>query len=284
MKNIFRLLAFSVFLFGIGSCEKTENIDYFEGGTEPVLSASTSTVTLEPGLEANTAIVLNWTNPDYKFTTGLSSHDVTYTLEMDTLGANFNSSKKVSSVIAKEFTKTYTVNELNSILGNDFLLQLNPRRNYTLELRVISSIGSSVKLISNVISFTTKPFQPPPKVTPPSTDALYIVGNATPGGDAHGWDNPVPVPSQRFTKINTTLYEIIIPLIGGKEFLLLPLNGDWGNKYACQATAAQPGNGGDFGYNGGNPFWNANFPAPAESATYKISVDFQLGKYTVVKQ
>ena len=284
MKKIFRLVAFSVFLFGISSCEKTETKDYYEGGTPPVLSASTATVTLESGQEANTAIVLNWTNPEYKFTTGLSSHDVTYTLEMDTLGANFNSSKKASAVISKDLTKTYTVGELNSILGNDMLLQLNPRRNYTMQLRVISSIGSSVKLISNVISFTTKPFQPPPKVAPPSTGKLYIVGNATPGGDAHGWDNPVPTPSQEFTRVSNTLYEITVPLIAGKEFLFLPLNGDWGNKYACHATADQPKTGGDFGYNGGDSFWNANFPAPTESASYKITVNFQLGKYTLVKQ
>jgi hypothetical protein len=283
MKNIklfFTFLAAAAFF----SCKKNVSTISYEDGTAPVLSASTANVTLESGMEASTAIVLNWTNPDYKFSTGISSHDVTYTLEMDTLGADFNSSKKVATVIARELTKSYTVGELNGILGNEMILQLDPRRNYTLELRVISSIGTALKLTSNVITFTTKPFAPPPKVTPPSTDTLYIVGNATPGGDAHGWDNPVPVPSQRFTKINTTIYEITIPLIGGKEYLFLPLNGDWGNKYACHATADQPKEGGDFGYNGSNSFWNANFPAPTESGTYKITVNFQLGKYTVIKQ
>ena len=277
------LLSFSFLLIMI-SCKKEENKIYSEGGTPPVLSASATTVSLESGQEANTALVLTWTNPAYRFTTGISSQDVTYTLEMDTLGANFGSSKKATAVISKDLAKTYTVAELNSILGNDMLLQLNPRRNYTLQLRVISSIGSAVKLTSNVISFTTKPFQPPPKVIPPSTGKLYIVGNATPGGDAHGWDNPVPVPSQEFTRISSTLYEIIVPLIAGKEFLFLPLNGDWGNKYACHATADQPKTGGDFGYNGGNSFWNANFPAPTENASYKVTVNFQLGKYTMVKQ
>lgn len=284
MKNKFPILLTSFLLLALFSCKKEETIDYYEGGTAPVLTASTTTVTLESGQEGNTALVLNWTNPDYKFTTGISSQDVNYTLEMDTLGANFSSSKKVSTVLAKELTKSYTVGELNSILGNDMLLQLTPRRNYTLELRVISSIGSAVKLTSNVISLTTKPFQPPPKVTPPPTDKLYIVGSATPGGDATGWNNPVPVPSQEFTKINTTLYEITIPLIGGKEYLFLPVNGSWDNKYACHSTADQPKDGGDFGYNGNDSYWNANFPAPTESATYKITVNFQTGKYSVVKQ
>jgi hypothetical protein len=276
MKNIFRLVAFSVFVFGISSCKKTENKDYFEGGTEPVLSASTSSVTLEPGQEANTAIVVSWTNPDYKFTTGISSHDVIYTLEMDTLGANFNSSKKVSSVIAKDLTKTYTVGELNSILGNEMLLQLDPRRDYTMELRVISSIGSAAKLVSNVISFTAKPFAPPPKVPIPVTGRLFLVGSATAGD----WNNPVPLPSQEFTKITSTLYEITIPLIGGKEYLFLPENGSWSTKYAVKNNPAVPGlnQGGDFGFN-----FNDNFPGPEVSGNYKIQVNFQIGKFTVTK-
>src|SRR5205823_3503421 len=227
MKNIFRLLAFSVFLFGISSCKKAENKDFFEGGNAPALSASTATVTLEPGSEANTAIVLKWTNPDYKFTTGLSSQDVTYTLEMDTLGANFSSSKKVTTVVAKDLSKTYTVGELNGILGNTMLLQLNPRRNYTLQLRVISSIGSTVKLVSNVISFTTKPFAPPPKVTPPASGKLYITGSATPGG----WmGSPAPeLLSQKFTQVSSTLYVLSsIALTGGGSYLFVPLYGDWG--------------------------------------------------------
>jgi hypothetical protein len=280
MKNIFRLLAFSIFVSGISSCEKAETKDYYEGGTPPVLSASTSTVTLESGQEANTAIVFNWTNPDYKFTTGLSSHDVTYTLEIDTLGGNFSSSIKASPVVSKELSKAYTVGELNNILGNDMLLQLTPRRNYTFQVRVTSSIASGVKLTSNVITFTTKPFQPPPKVTPPPSGHLYIVGDATPGA----WNNPVPEPSQEFTKLSNTLYEITIPLIsGGKHYLFLPLNGSWDNKYAV-ASASQSPDGGDFGYNGGNAAWNSDIPGPLVDGTYKITVNFQLGKYTVVKQ
>jgi hypothetical protein len=279
MKNIFRLLALLVFVFSMSSCEKQESKDFFEGGTPPVLTASATTVTLESGQETNTAITLNWTNPDYMFTTGISSLDVTYTIEMDTLGANFASSKKVSTVISKELSKTYTVGELNSILGNDMLLQLNPRRNYTMQLRVTSSIGSAAKLTSNVISFTTKPFQPPPKVAPPAGGHLYIVGDATPGA----WNNPVPLPTQEFTKLSTTLYQITLSMVGGgKHYLFLPLNGDWGNKYAVK-TAAQPLDGGDFGYNGGDPAFNTDIPGPLVDGTYKITVDFQLGKYTVVK-
>src|SRR5436190_4020483 len=276
MKKIFGLLAFSLFFLGINSCKKAENKDFFEGGSAPSLSASTATVTLEPGSEANTAIVLKWTNPDYKFTTGLSSQDVTYTLEMDTLGANFNSSRKVTTVIAKDLSKSYTVGELNGILGNTMVLQLNPRRNYTLQVRVISSIGSTVKLVSNTISFTAKPFAPPPKVAPPSSGKLYITGSAT-AGNWMGSGDPELV-SQKFTQVSSTLYQITTNLIGNGSYTFVPVYGDWGNKYSIK-TKNDPNEiyGGDFQVQG------EDILAPPVSGTYKITVDFQLGKFTVVK-
>jgi hypothetical protein len=281
MKNIFRLFAFSFLVFSISSCEKKEAIDYFEGGTPPALTESVSTVTLEPGLEANTAITFQWTNPQYKFTTGISSLDVTYTLEIDTLGANFGSSKKSSTVLAKDLSKTFTVGELNSILGNDMLLQLLPRRNYTMQVRVIAAIGTSEQVISNVITFTTKPFQPPPKVAPPITGTLYIVGSATPGGSAHGWDNPISltVSTQQFIQQSNTHYTITIPLIGDGEYKLIGSNGSWNDQWST-AINDDPNElyGGDFVFNG------QNIKAPPVSGSYIIDVNFQTGKFTVTLQ
>lgn len=274
MKNKFSILLSSFLLLAFISCKKEETKDYYEGGTAPKLTASTSTVTLEPGMESNTAIVLNWTNPDYKFTTGPSSQDVTYTLELDTMGANFSSSKKYTTVLASDLSKSFTVGELNNILGNTMLLQLNPRRNYTMQMRVISSIGSNVKLASNPISFTTKPFAPPPKVTPPASGELYITGNAV----ASDWTNSPPA-SQKFTKVSPTMYTITIPLIGGNSYTFLPTYGSWNDKYSI-AVKNDPNEiyGGDFQWQGNDIL------APPVSATYKITVDFQLGKFTVVKQ
>ncbi len=275
MKYISSLLFFSVLLLAIGSCKKDENKIFLEENTAPVLTASSSNVSLEAGQESNTALVLNWTNPDYKFTTGLSSQDVTYTLELDTLGANFKSSKKFTTVIAKELSKSYTVGELNGILGNDLRLQLDPRRNYTLEFRVIASIGSAVKISSNVVSITTKPFEPPPKVALPSSGNLYLVGDASPGG----WNNPVPEPSQVFTKISKTVYEITIDLNGGKSLLFLPVNGDWSDKYGWDGSNNMNNPTGDKLARGGG-----DIKIPAATGTYKITVNFQLGEFTIVKQ
>src|SRR6202008_3935898 len=192
MKKYFRLLAFIVpVLLVLIGCEKEENKIYFEGGTAPVISASKTTVRLTPATETENAITFNWTNPDYKFTTGISSQDVTYTLEMDTVGGNFSSSNKFTTVIAKDTKKTYTVGELNGILGNSMVLQLDPRRQYTIQMRVSSRIsvsggGAAGKLTSNVVSFTTTPFAPPPKVPPPTNGTLWATGDAF----ASGWGNP----------------------------------------------------------------------------------------------
>lgn len=280
MKNKLFISLVSCAVLILSACEKKIDKIYYEGGNPPALNASTANVTLEPGLEANTALVLKWTNPDYTFTTGISSQDVSYILEMDTLGANFSSSIKYTTVIARDLSKTFSVDELNGILGNIMLLQLIPRRTYTLQLRVTSSISSAVKLVSNVVSFTAKPFAPPPKVPPPAGGHLYLVGDATPGA----WNNPVPLPDQEFTKISSTLYQIVIPLTGGKHFLFLPVNGDWSNKYACHDKTTQPPTGGDFGYNGGNSYYNDDMVGPTVDGNYKITVDFQYGKYTIVKQ
>jgi hypothetical protein len=262
-------------------CAKEENQVLYKGGKQPNLTASTSAVNLQPppADESVEAIRFNWTNPDYIFTTGNSSHDVNYLLEIDSVGANFNSKSKFATTISKDLTKRYTVGELNAILGNTMALPFG--RRYNLEARVTSSLGpnNAVPLVSNKINFTATPYAPPPKVPLPLTGKLFIVGNATPGG----WNNPVPTPSQEFKKISNTQYEITVPLGGaGNFYLFLPENGSWSSKYAVPDNqAAGVSNGGEFRFytSGGQ-----DFPAPAAAGNYKISVDFQKGLFTVVKQ
>jgi hypothetical protein len=147
---------------------------------------------------------------------------------------------------------------------------------HNIEVRVTSSlVNSNVPLVSNVLRFTATPYVIPPKVTPPTTGKLYLVGNATPGG----WANPVPVPSQEFTKLSTTLYQLTVNLVGGGSMLFLPLNGDWGVKFgAIGGNNSNNENGDDFRQGGGD------LKAPAAAGSYKITVDFQAGTFTVVKQ
>ncbi|MCE2833970.1 MAG: SusE domain-containing protein [Chitinophagaceae bacterium] len=104
---------------------------------------------------------------------------------------------------------------------------------------------------------------------------LFIVGDATPGG----WNNPVPVPAQRFTRINSTKFELTINLTAGKNYLFLPENGSGGKKYGAVDNQA-PGiknNGGPMKPEG------QDMPSPDASGNYKITVDFMSNTYTLVK-
>ncbi len=272
MKAIYQI-TFLLAITGFFACKKVENKVYFEGGTAPVISANSTSVSLEPGSENDEAITFKWTNPEYRFTTGISSHDVNYTLEIDTVGGNFSSGAKFSTVIAKELSITYTVGQLNTILGNTMLLQLDPRRQYRLEARIISSIGDAVKIISsNKVTFTCTPFPPPPKVPVPATDNLWITGNAVAGG----WTNSPP-DNQKFTKINRTQYELVIDMLGGGGYKLLQ-EYDWNSQYHMLDGGTWEG--GDFEKKNSDP----QFLGPPEAGTYKITVNFQLGRFTVVKQ
>lgn len=276
MNRFSLLLAMNSFF----ACEKVENKISYEGGTAPALTASTAAVRLEAGEESNVALRLSWTNPNYRFTTGLSSHDVKYTLEMDTLGANFSSSKKYTTVFATDLSKTYTVGELNAILGNTMRLQLDPRRTYTFQVRISSSLGigtDAAKLTSNIITFTASPFPPPPKVPVPDAGTLWATGDAF----ASSWQNPLPGPfdvDQKFTRRSTTLYELTVNMPGGGAYKLIQTQGNWGTQYHMLTGGTWQG--GEFEKRDADP----GFPGPPTAGRYKITVDFQLGLFNVVKE
>ena len=276
MKYKFLLLA-SLVVMLFTACKKDEHKIYYEGGTAPILSAATNatanTINLTFANKDKEAVTFSWTNPAYQFTTGISSQDVSYLLEIDTAGANFTNPARQTISVSKDLSYTLTVGQLNDYLLNQLLLTTTMP--HSLEVRVKASLASgAVPLVSNVLKFTTTPYAIPPKVAPPASGKLFIVGNATPGG----WDNPVPVPSQEMKKISNTLYEITLPLTGGGSYLFLPVNGDWGTKYGGMGDNNKNNpDGDDFKVNGGDLL------APAASGNYKIQVDFQRGKFTVTK-
>ncbi|MCX6208657.1 MAG: SusE domain-containing protein, partial [Bacteroidetes bacterium] len=98
MKYINKLsLVILLFVTIAQGCKKDENLNYFEGGTASVLSttlANNSALLLSNATKDDVLFDLSWTNPNYKFTTGISSQNVQYSIEIDSAGKNFNSSKK----------------------------------------------------------------------------------------------------------------------------------------------------------------------------------------------
>jgi len=273
MKHIFKTLL--VLVTGAAlfySCKKDENQVLFQGGTEPVLTASSNSITLGFATQSDRAVLLNWTNPDYSFNTGLSSQDVTYTLEIDTVGANFTNPKKQQVTIANNLSLDLTQGVLNDYLLNQ--LELKPAMQHQIEMRLISSIGGTeaTKLISNKLAYTVTPYAIPPKVTPPASNELYMVGNASPGG----WTNPVP-SAQKFTRVSETLYELTVDITPGGSYLFLPVNGSWTKYGFIGSNNTNNVNGDDFKAEGGDMI------APSTSGSHKIVVDFQRGKWTITK-
>ncbi|MBC7887472.1 MAG: SusE domain-containing protein [Ferruginibacter sp.] len=277
IKSLLILLCLPAAFFS--SCKREIDDIFYQNGTNPVLKANVTDARLEAGEESNVAIKFSWTNPEYKLSDGANSHDVNYSLEIDTAGANFNSSKKQTISIAKELSKTYTVGELNALLGNVMVLQLSPRRVYNLEARVTASmVGGVAKLTSGVYAFTAKPFPPPPKVPVPAAGTLWITGDAV----ASNWANPLGAfaVTHRFTQISTTEYELTIAMKTTGAYKLIQTPGDWSNSYHMLVGT---GLAGTFDIGDLNPAFPSG-GVVAGAGNYKLNFNFQLGTYTAVKQ
>jgi hypothetical protein len=271
----------------LAACKKEGTNVVYEGGTTPVLTATASdSIPLSPATASDAAITFNWTNPNFQFSDGPSSLNVTYNLEFDTVGGNFSSSHMQTVQVSPDLSKSFTVGALNSLIANG--LQLSTGQQHMLQVRVVAQLApytsgspSISPQSSNALTFAVTPFAPPPVVTPPA--ALFIVGGDPLLG---GWSNPVPA-SQQFTQVSATDFQLTIALSGGDptnsnasdQYLLLPVNGSWSHKYACASTSGQPFSGGTFGLD-----QSSNFPGPTAAGTYKFDVNFQTGIITVTKQ
>lgn len=217
--------------------------------------SSTSPIVLNVSNATDNAISFNWN------ASGYGNNTISYALQLDTAGDNFAHPQTIK--YDQKLTSSILVNDLNSLAIAAGVLGGSTKN---IEFRIASYLGSgyTTPLVnSSVVTINITTFTP----IPPT---LYIVGDATPGG----WNNPVPLPSQQFTRLDAVSYGIVINLAAGKSYLFLPVNGDWGHKYggasatggALLADNAVPG---------------SNTPAPAASGMYQIVVNFQTGTYTV---
>ena len=266
MKQISKFLLPILLIAGVfAACNKVGDLPNYSLGTASSLTASTTTIAAVAADSNKTGLTLSWTNPKYS----TDSATQKFVVEVDSTGRNF--SKAVSKTVIGALGTSFTNKELNSILlGYGFAFNTA----YDVDVRVTSSYGNNNEQYkSNVLKIKMTPYVIPPKVAPPTSGHLYLVGDATVGG----WNNPVPVPTQEFGKIDNLTYVGVFTLSAAHEFLILPLNGDWTNKFSI-ANKALPGvnAGGDFGYN-----LSDNFAGPSTAGNYKITLDFQLGKFKV---
>lgn len=278
-KSIQTMLLPVLMVLLVASCKKDERMIYFEGGTAPTLTASTANVTLTPDRDAETAIIFNWSNPNFRFTTGVSSHDVQYALEMDRV-SGFNSPNMREITLTSDLARRFTVLELNSFLGN--VMELPLEQNVQVFVRVVAFLRAEGvtnrvgAVTSNVVTFNTRPYAPPPLVEPPTDGTLWATGNAFAAPD---WQNPLLPPfvnDQAFRRVTNTLYEAELNFTRPGAFKLIQTNGVWGTQYHKVDGDAF---GGTFRKRDADPA----FDGPTEPGRYRMTVNFQTGRFTLVK-
>ena len=220
-----------------------------------VVPSSTADLTLLVANASSKAISFNWNASPY------GSNTINYALQMDTVGGNFTNPQVIKYGTA--LTSSIIVNDLNAFAIASGVIGGSTK---TMEFRIVSYLGtnySTKMVLSPAVNIKVTTFTPVPP-------ALYIVGGATDGG----WSNPVPLPSQQFSRIDAVSYGIVVNLKAGDSYLFLPLNGDWGHKYG--GTSATGG-----ALLTDNAVPGSNTPSPATSGMYQIVVNFQTGTYTV---
>lgn len=281
MKNILNGLYLTIFLvcIGLGSCKKDDQQLFFLGGTAPVLtqlSPKPDSVLLRINKDkvfANFA----WTNPDYRLTTGISSHDVTYILQIDTVGSNFSNPKMQEASIGKDLGRVVTVGEFNNYLTK---MELTVDVPHNIEVRIVSTINGAVKLYSNVFTYSQIVMYEDFAIPPPVNGQLYIVGDGT----STGWDNNPGTPHYA-TKISKGLFVDTVTLIPNKYYKYLTKPGFWQPQYGLKSGSGGNAQGGDIGLNDQSPQFPSDpdaFPTPANAGDYIITLNFTTGKYTVV--
>ncbi|MGI8637064.1 MAG: SusE domain-containing protein [Segetibacter sp.] len=266
MKHITKFFLLVMLAAGFAACNKVDDLPVYQNGIAPVLSPSSSVVASAAADSSKTALTLTWTYPNHAVG---DPNSVKYVIEIDSAGKNF--AKSYTKVVTGSLSISFTGKELNNILlgkGYAFGLPVD------MDVRVTSSYANNnERIASGLVRVKMTPYKIPPKIALPASGNLFIVGSATQGG----WNNPVPSPSQKFARLDETTFAGVFKLNGGQEYLILPVNGDWGHKYSvADKSKAGLNAGGDFGFD-----LSDNIPGPATSGFYTITIDFQTGKFSV---
>ncbi len=258
-----RLFAASIAFIALVACTKVNNTIY-RTGTAPVLSSSVTSIAPTPADSLSNALVLAWTAPKYDTP---YPGPALYTIQLDSAGHGF-----ASPIIytVNTLSDSMTAQQINTAvlgMGGNFGVP------FGLEVRVISSYANNNEpLVSNTVNIQFTPYKTPPKVAPPASGQLFLIGNASQGG----WNTPVPVPTQQFEKIDSVDFGGVFNLTAGGQYLVLATNdGSYDNKYATN-DGTPLGTGGTFAAGASN-----NFAGPATAGWYSIVMNFQTGIITV---
>ncbi|MFM8913702.1 MAG: SusE domain-containing protein, partial [Flammeovirgaceae bacterium] len=237
--------------------------------------SSTADLTLTKAQENFSSLQFQWTNPGYRFTNGVNTQDITYTLQIDKDGGDFSGAKTVGLEYKSALSASFKVRELNNALAG---LELPDGPLNTFQFRVRSVLpGNNAPLFSNIVKMKIATYLDVVFTVP---SRLFITGAATPSTVNGGWmvgtaGEAVPA-GQEFTKVNAFTFVInSLQIKASSGFLFVPVYGNWGNKYGFTGKKEENNPSGDTFTPGGN-----DFKSPSVAKAYKITVNFKTGKYT----
>jgi hypothetical protein len=262
INKIFLTLAAGLIIFS--ACEKADELKSYADGTKPVLSASSTNVAPPPADSNKVVLTLDWTNPQHAQDASLYK----YILEIDSAGRNFAKSTKFELTGTRSLS--WKGNEFNNLLlsyGFSFNVA------YDVDIRVTSSYANNnEKLVSNTVRIKATPFKIPPKVALPTTNRLFIVGDAT----TYGWtDNFGNIePKREFTRVDETTWVGIFDYNSSGSYKIWETWGNWGTQFRYLSGNAFSGT---FEKRDADPGWSS----PGIAGPYKMTMDFQFGTYKV---
>lgn len=213
MKNILRnFLAISTLSFAFISCEDEQDLMFLtpEGSFEILTPTSGDEVNLNATTPLNPGLTLSWEGANY----GTTPTEITYEVEIDKTGDEFNSPLVITST-----TNTYVTITSDVLNSSVVAVGLTPFTQGSIDIRIKASVGAQGSEVqySNVINYL---------VTPYSTELPKL---AVPGNH-QGW-NPPTAPRIASSAFGETDYEGYVWLDGGFKFVAPDASGNfnWGN-------------------------------------------------------
>jgi hypothetical protein len=242
---ITKFLAFSCLaVMVLASCKKDEVKTVAGNGSASVLTASTTTPTLNKATLTATAITLTGGTQSYGY-----SAAVTYVFQLAVAGTNF--AKPVeASVSVGALSKSYTVQDFNNLLLSMNLPFTSASK---IEVRLKASLSATSGIAySNVVTVTATPF--------PLIAYIYVPGAY------QGW-NPATADSLQSATGNGVYTGIINYTAGNLDFKVTPKKA-WDVAYGSSGTGTISTSGG-------------NISAPA-AGQYQVTVDLNANTITMV--
>ena len=210
MKNIVsKLLSIMLVTMALYNCSKDDTDIVLNGTATTELTASVTDIVLLKENEANTALSLTWTEPDYGY-----SAIPTYKVYFDIAGNNFENAVKKEAGSNLEYTLTNK--ELNTILQT---LKIASNTETFIDIKVESIIGTSkIAATSNISSISVTGYAN----TLDLSSVWGLVGSAT----ENGWDGP-DMPF--YTTSETDIFNAYVTLTDGQ--IKIRQNNSWDLNY-----------------------------------------------------